>query len=143
MKYFYTIILKVYLIVILSALCNKVSQAQNMEFNTDGLYNAEFFDNIYRGHFEDIEMTREDLDFLSIFNQYLRAYGRQCGDYLPDNKVDIMDQECAKERVEYNGYGAEINRYCIEWRSVKSGLYARPDLYNAIRRSKDFIMPIS
>lgn len=134
MKYFYKVGLKLWLAVIVSISFVKASQAQNMEFNTDGLYNAEFFDNIYRGHFEDIELKREDLDFLSIFNQYLRSYGRRCDDYLPADKVPIMDIVCARERIEYNGYGAEINRYCIEWTQDKSGLYARHDLYEAMKK---------
>ena len=105
--------------------------AQNMEFNTDGLYNAELFDNIYRGHFEDIEMKRGDLYFLQIFDQYLRAFARHCSGYLPADSVPIMNLVCDEEKVEYNGYGAEIDRYCVRWKKVESGYYARRDLYNA------------
>lgn len=104
---------------------------QSMVFNTDGLYFAEFYDYIYRGHFENIELKREDMQFLMIFEQYLRAYGRQCPTNLPANKVEIMNLVCAREEVTRNGYGTEISRVCIEWKSVGSGLYARPDLYNA------------
>ncbi len=106
-----------------------------MKFNTDGLYNAELFDNIYRGHFENIKMNREDLEFINIFNQYLRAFARQCPNSLPVDKVMIMNTECAREEetVTTNGYGMEISRVknCVEWKQVPSGLYARPDLYNA------------
>lgn len=102
-----------------------------VSFNTDGLYYAEFYDYIYRGHFEHIKMTTEDLEFLSIFEQYLRAYGRQCGRYLPTNKVEIMEQVCSVERVGRNLYGDEVSRTCVEWEWVGTGLYARPDLYDA------------
>ncbi len=115
--------------------------AQNMEFNTDGLYNAELFDNIYRGHFENVKMNREDLEFINIFNQYLRAFARQCPNSLPANKVMIMNSECAREEetVTTNGYGMEISRtsHCVEWKQVPSGLYARPDLYNAYLEIKN------
>lgn len=135
MKYFYKISLVLCLIAMLSASSIKDSQAQNMEFNTDGLYNAEFFDNIYRGHFEDVQLKREDLYFLQIFDQYLRAYGRQCGDYLPADKVPIMNIVCDKEEtwVTRNGYGVEISRStrCVRWKKEESDYFARPDLYSA------------
>ena len=66
-----------------------------------------------------------------IFEQYLRAFGKQCPTYLPADKVEIMELECATEEVTTNGYGIETSRICIEWKSVGTGLYARPDLYNA------------
>lgn len=104
---------------------------ESMVFNTDGLFYAEFYDYIFRGHFENIEMTREDMQFLMIFEQYLRAFGRQCPTHLPSNKVEIMQLVCATEEVTTNGLGIETNRSCVEWKSVGTGLYARPDLYEA------------
>jgi hypothetical protein len=104
---------------------------QNIELNTEGLYYAEFFDYIYRGHFENIKIKRESSELYMIFGQYLRTFGKQCPSYLPANKVKIMEQECAKEQVTTNGYGIETNRVCIKWRWVWSGLYAKPGLYNA------------
>lgn len=102
-----------------------------LEFVTDGLYNAEFFDYIFRGHFEHIELTREDMHFMLIFEEYLRTFGRQCPDNLPEDKVEIMKWVCVKEQVTTNGYGVEVSRVCIEWKQVGTGLYARPDLYQA------------
>ena len=103
---------------------------QTLVFNTDGLYYAEFYDYIFRGHFENIEMTREDSDFLMIFEEYLRAYGRQCDQYLPADKVKIMKQVCSRVEVNVDLYGAET-RDCMEWEWVPTGLFARPDLYDA------------
>lgn len=131
MKYFFVSFLRLSTIIGISVFSTTASQSQNIKFNTDGLYYAEFYDNIYRGHFENIEMNREDLEFLSIFEQYLRAFGRQCPDLLLADKVRIMDTECATERVTRNGYGQVISSICVEWRQVPSGLYARPELYNA------------
>jgi hypothetical protein len=131
MKYLFSKLLPLILIVELSVSTLNTSQSQNLKFNTDGLYNAEFFDYIFRGHFENIEMEREDLEFIQIFNQYLRTYGSQCNEYLPADKAVIMNLVCDKEIIEYNAYGAEINRYCTEWKEEPSDLYAKPDLYNA------------
>jgi len=117
---------------------------QSLEFNTDGLYFAEFYDYIFRGHFENIKMTREDLDFLMIFEQYLRTYGRQCNQYLPKDKVEIMELQCDEYLVEKNLYGDELSRTCTKWIWVGTKLFARPDLYNAKKeverlQSKDAI----
>ena len=105
--------------------------AQSLAFKTDGLYFAEFYDYIYRGHFEHLEVTREDTQFLMIFEQYLRAYGRQNDRFLPTNKVEIMEDVCATEEVTTDAYGTEVSRVCARWKTVGTGLYARPDLYDA------------
>ncbi|MEL6916604.1 MAG: hypothetical protein AAFO99_02625 [Bacteroidota bacterium] len=106
-------------------------QPQSLELHTDGLYYAEFYDFIFRGHFEHVKVKREDVEFLSIFEHYLRAYGRQCKAYLPQNKVEIMDLVCAREYIEKNIYGDVLSRTCTKWIWQGSKLFARPDLYNA------------
>lgn len=116
-------------------------KAQNSnELNTEDLYNAEFFDYIYRGHFENVELSREDVFFLNILNQYLNAYGRQCSGSLPVDKVKIMESVCATERVTKNGYGVEISRYCVEYRDQWTGLYARRDMYSAKLRLENMLI---
>jgi len=109
------------------------TQTQSLELNTDGLFYAEFYDYIFRGHFEKTQIKREDLQFISIFEQYLRAYGRECDQYLTENKVDIMDLVCAKVEIEKNIYGDVLSRTCTKYVWQKSGLFARPDLYEAKR----------
>ncbi|MEM9648250.1 MAG: hypothetical protein AAF969_07200 [Bacteroidota bacterium] len=104
---------------------------QSLSFNTDGLFNAEFFDYIFRGQFENVKLTRDDNQFLMLFEQYLRTFGRQCPNNLPSSKVEIMNWVCATEEVVTNGYGIETSRTCIDWTTVGSGLYARRDLYEA------------
>lgn len=131
MKHFFAKSLRFHLTVVATAFSITNAMAQKTDLHTDGLYNAALFDYIYRGHFENIALKREDLFFLGIFEQYLRAYGEQCPSYLPEDKVKIMEQVCATEQVTTNGYGVEVSRYCVEWKWVWTGLYARPDLYNA------------
>ncbi|WP_431122540.1 hypothetical protein [Flagellimonas flava] len=104
---------------------------ESLSFHTDGLFNAELFDYIFRGEFESVKIMRTDTQFLMIFEQYLRTFGKQCPSSLPSNKVEIMNWVCATEQVTTNGYGIETDRTCIEWTTVGSGLYARPDLYKA------------
>ncbi|SNR47502.1 hypothetical protein SAMN04488009_2034 [Maribacter sedimenticola] len=116
--------------------------SEELEFKTDGLYFAEFYDYIFRGHFENLEMKRDDMFFLVIFDKYLRAYGGQCDRYLPAGKVEILNQVCKTEEVTKNGWGDVVSRVCVEYTWVGSGLYAKPELYTAyaeidqIQRSK-------
>ncbi len=139
-RYFHSKVFALSLLFVVTSSFNKVNsneseklaaESQLMKFNTDGLYYAEFYDYIFRGHFENIKIKREDMEFLAIFEQYLRTFGKQCSSYLPTDKVKIMQQECAMEQVTTNGYGIETSRVCIKWRWVWSGIYAKPDLYNA------------
>lgn len=115
----------------ISVLFSTTTEAQNLAFNTDGLYNAELLDNIYRGHFENIELTRNDTDFFKLYAKYLRVYGEGCAEYLPADKEMIMDEVCDLWDITYNGYGAEINRNCLRYIKEKSHIYARRDLYAA------------
>lgn len=103
----------------------------NMELNTDELYYAEFYDYIFRGHFENLKMTREDTEFLMIFDKYLRTYGTRCASFLPADKVQIMNLVCDVEEVTTFMDGHE-ERNCVKYKWVPSGLYARPELYDAM-----------
>jgi hypothetical protein len=104
---------------------------QSPELTTDGLYFAAFYDYIYRGHFENVAIKKEDMEFLMIFDQYLKTYGTTCARFLPQDKVEMQKQICVTENVTTNGYGMEISRTCVEWKWVGSGIYARKELYNA------------
>ena len=103
----------------------------SFELNTNDLFYAEVYDNIFRGHFEHVDIAPESSDFTSIFHFYLNTFGKQCPSYLPEDKVKIMKKVCAEERVESNAYGMELSRTCIRWEWVWTGLYAKPDLYAA------------
>ncbi|QTY26062.1 hypothetical protein [Flavobacterium sp. CS20] len=107
------------------------SYSQNSHINTEGLYNAEFIDNIFIGHFEDLENKNDNEFQIMFFDGYLKTYGEQCDAYLPKDKVKIMKQVCKTERVTTDYLGTETSRYCIEWKWEWTGLYARKDLYEA------------
>lgn len=118
-------------LVIFTFFINPPSEAQNLAFNTDGLYNAELLDNIYRGHFENIQLTRNDTDFFKLYAKYLRVYGEGCAEYLPEDKEMIMNEVCDLWEVKTNHYGAEISRNCLKWKKEPSNIYADRDLYEA------------
>lgn len=123
--------IQIIIIAIFIFLCYAQSYSQNTHINTDGLYNAEFIDNIFIGHFEDLEIKNDDEFLLIFFGGYLRTYGEQCDVYLPKDKVKIMKLVCQREQVTTNGYGIETSRYCIEWDWEWTGLYARKELYKS------------
>ncbi len=101
------------------------------KFNVTGLTYAEFFDNIYRGHFENIEMKSGDEEFYIVFTAYVRAYGRQCDASLPvDTKVEIMDLVCEREETITDIYGNYKRSNCLRYGYTGSGIFARPELYS-------------
>lgn len=104
-------------------------------FNTAGLANAEVLTNLFAGDFEKIEFGRDDMMFSVIFQQYLDGCARHCTAQLPSDKVEMTRQECATEQVTRNGYGVELSRSCVEWRTVGRGLYADPRLYGALNQN--------
>ncbi|MBC73944.1 hypothetical protein [Maribacter litoralis] len=106
----------------------------SMRFKTVGLNNSAFFDYIYRGHFENIELDVSSSHFLMILSGYLNTFGSLCPDELPENKVEIMTDVCSRESVTTNGYGAEVSRYCIAWKTIGTGIFADPKLYAAKMR---------
>ena len=103
-------------------------------FITSGLSDQKLFASFYLGEFENINVEREDLKFLTFYGQYLQSYAQQCDRFLPANKVEMTRQECETERVTRNGYGTEISRACISYRTVGTGLYADPEMYSAMNK---------
>ncbi|ASV29618.1 coiled-coil domain-containing protein [Maribacter cobaltidurans] len=106
----------------------------SMQFKTVGLNNAAFFDYIYRGHFENIELDVFSSHFLMILSGYLNTFGSLCPDELPENKVEIMTDVCSRESVTTDGYGVEVSRYCTAWKTIGTGIFADPKLYAAKMR---------
>lgn len=100
-------------------------------FSAKGLKNEELFANIFLGDFEALPFQRDNTIFGSLFGAYLKSYAEYCPGSLPSNKVEMTRQECATERITRNGWGVETSRSCIEWRTVRTGLYADPSLYAA------------
>ncbi len=114
---------------------NAAGSLSRSSFNTAGLANAEVLTNLFTGDFEKIEFGRDDMMFSVIFQNYLDGCARHCAAQLPADKVEMTRQECATEQVTRNGYGTEVGRSCVEWRTVGRGLYADPRLYGALNQN--------
>ncbi|MGJ5820980.1 hypothetical protein [Paludibaculum fermentans] len=99
-------------------------------FLAKGLHNEGTLASLYRGDFLKIGFDRDELGFVDMYGQYLLSFGRQCGAYLPANKVEMTRQRCTAEMVTRNGYGVEISRYCTNWVTEGIGVYADPEMYS-------------
>ncbi|WP_163379656.1 hypothetical protein [Cyclobacterium sp. SYSU L10401] len=101
------------------------------DFNTNGLQHAALFLNIFKGNFVDIPFNRDDMNFGTLISEYMYHYARTCSSNLPDNRVQIYEDQCKTESVTTNGFGVEVSRYCVDWVKVPTGLYADPNVYQA------------
>lgn len=101
------------------------------DFSVKGLTNEKLLTSLYRGEFLDIPFDRDNVGFVTLFEAYMNFYARRCSAYLPPNKVEMTRRECATERETRNGFGTVVDRYCVEWVTVRTGLYADPEMYEA------------
>lgn len=103
-----------------------------MQLHTTGLYYAEFFDYLYRGHSENLSIDRESEEFLTILSAYIAAFSRNCQAALPENKVEIMELVCDSYTVTSEALsGFELYRNCNRWVTRGSGIFVKPELYKA------------
>lgn len=102
-------------------------------FTAAGLNLEKLFTNIFLGDFTTIDVDPEDLNFIAFYGQYLDAYARQCKRFLPENKVEITREDCQVERVVTNRYGV-VSRSCATTVTVGTGLYADPQMYDAMTK---------
>jgi hypothetical protein len=101
---------------------------------TDTLNYGDDVKRIYAGDFEHVTFKPDSTEFGLMVGGYMGEYSESCDRYLPKDKVEIMRQECATEQVTRNGYGTEVSRSCISWRTVGTGLYADPQVYSLQKR---------
>jgi hypothetical protein len=67
----------------------------------------------------------------------MNDFARDCKQYLPANKVEIMKQVCVQTSQMVNGYGNPVGpESCSLYQTVGTGLYADPQLY-AAQKSAD------
>ena len=113
---------------------NAVAGLAPSSFKTKGLNYERELMALYMGDFAHARLKPDGASFGALFGKYLHDYATECKADLPKNKVEMTTQECSTWNVTYNGYGAEINRVCVAYRDVGTGLYADPDLYSAYNR---------
>ena len=103
---------------------------------TDSLNYGDDVKRIYVGDFEHVKFKHESTESSVLTEGYMNGFADRCTEYLPKNKVEIMTQECAQEGWSVNGYGAEVagSRHCISYRTVGTGKYADPAVYDLVKR---------
>lgn len=109
-------------------------EATDPVFNAEGLHYEKTLTNIFSGNFLDIPFDRDAQTFVLLLNVYISTYARNCKSSLPPDRIQLTKQECASEReiVTKNGFGVVVGRRweCTSWRTVPTGLWASPKMYN-------------
>lgn len=100
--------------------------------HTDSLNYGDDVKRIYAGDFEHVRFARGSAETSILASKYMMEFADRCSSYLPKNAVEIMTQECSQEQWSVNGYGNEMpgTRHCISYRTVGTGKYADPDVYD-------------
>lgn len=106
------------------------SGLQADSFKTSKLNYEKELTALYLGDFDHVGWHPERDTFATLFPMYVTSFGRQCAAYLPADRVEIMTQECARESTPVNVYGNPVGpTTCVEYRTVGTGIYAKPALY--------------
>jgi hypothetical protein len=97
--------------------------------NTDGLTYATDVQLICAGEFNNVGFGRDSEEVAALASGYLSAFADNCKAALPTNKVEITEQQCARETwTERGGWEVAGSRYCVEYRTVGTGKYADPEV---------------
>lgn len=116
----------------LDYLANTGEAEEEMRFHTEDMYYAEFFDYLYRGHSENLQIEKESSEFLTMFNGYINAFSKNCFDALPEEKIQLMELVCKAYTVTKEALsGFELYSSCNHWAYEGSGIFAKPAIYKA------------
>lgn len=113
---------------------NELSPAS---FKVEGFNNEEILMKLFVGNFSEIEFKGNDeIKTYLIFKSFVESYSTYCEEYLPANKVPLTKEICVQKReyVTRNGWGIVTSRStrCVQWKTVETGIYAAPKLYNVL-----------
>jgi hypothetical protein len=103
-----------------------------------GIKNEEFIKNIFSGRFDNIETSREELLVRNFLNNYIEQYSNRCRNYLPKDKIEILESYCEEYSVGYDIYGIESSRKCAKWKTKPTGVFAKKEIFNANRALDKF-----
>ena len=112
-------------------------------FTAAGLNDEDDLARIYSGDFNSIHLDRDGSHFMLIISGYMEDFGNECKQFLPANKVEITQQVCndgpsqpvASPDGVHDYYGNTLPQStgCSSWRTVGTGVYADPQLYEAVQ----------
>ena len=113
-------------------------------FTAAGLNDEDDLVRIYSGDFQSIRLDPGGTPFMLIISGYMEDFGNECKQFLPANKVEITQQVCndapstpvASPDGTHDYYGNRLpqNTGCNSWRTERTGVYADPQLYDAVQR---------
>ena len=121
----------------------KPSSTAGAHFTAAGLNDEDDLVRIYSGDFSSIHLDRDGTHFMLIISSYMEGFGNECSQFLPSNKVEITQQVCndapsqpvASPDGVHDYYGNTLPQStgCSSWRTVSTGIYADPQLYEAVQ----------
>lgn len=108
-------------------------------FSAAGLNNEDDLVRIYSGDFGSVRLDRDGLEFTLIISGYMEDFAKDCKQFLPPNKVEIMQQVCEGSGPSntyspdgvHDIYGNVIQPASCTYVTRGTGLYADPQLYDA------------
>lgn len=112
-------------------------------FSAAGLNDEDDLLRIYSGDFDAVHMDRDGTELMLIISSYMEDFAKQCTRFLPPNRVQIMQQVCqgsggispyvpSPDGV-HDYYGNVIQAQGCSPVTVGTGLYADPQLYDAVK----------
>ena len=121
----------------------RAASAAPARFTAAGLNDEDDLIRIYSGDFNSIHLDRDGSQFMLIISSYMEDFGNQCKQFLPANKVEITQQVCNDApsqpiaspdgRHDYYGNDLPQSTGCSSWRTVGTGVYADPQLYETVQ----------
>ncbi|HZQ43864.1 MAG TPA: hypothetical protein VFA99_11465 [Acidobacteriaceae bacterium] len=118
-----------------------VKAAGPARFSAAGLNNEDDLLRIYSGDFASVRLDRAGMEFMQIISGYMEDFAKQCKEFLPADKVEIMQQVCPSGSPSnyipspdgrHDMYGNVIDTPSCVPQTVGTGLYADPHLYDAV-----------
>ncbi|HEX5283698.1 MAG TPA: hypothetical protein VFW30_06225 [Bryocella sp.] len=108
-------------------------------FSASGLNNEDDLLRIYSGDFGSVRLDRGGMEFMLIISGYMEDFAKECKQFLPPNKVEIMQQVCEGSGPSntyspdgvHDIYGNVIQPTSCTYVTRGTGLYADPQLYDA------------
>ena len=108
------------------------TSSDELTLRLEGVQSKDLVQAIFEGRFIEIPFDRDEMKFAIMFRAFADSYGLQCAANLPSNKLELTEDVCIEWTIEKNGYGVEVSRYCSRWETRGTGIYAKPEIFEAV-----------